>query len=350
VIFEDPIWSSLMIEKLDELKKQAREELGSVSDEAALQNLKARFLGKKGVITEILKGMKDLSPEERPKMGQLVNEAKTFVEELVESRLDSIREEKKNRSLFEERIDVTLPGKGLPVGAKHPVTQVMEEVVSIFERMGFEVAEGPEVETDYYNFEALNIPKNHPARDMQDTFYISDDVVLRTHTSPVQIRVMEKLKPPVKIIAPGRVYRNDSDVSHTPMFHQIEGLLVDEHVTFGDLKGVLTEFVRLVFGEGIGVRFRPSFFPFTEPSAEVDMQCMICGGKGCRVCKDTGWLEILGCGMVDPEVFKSVGYDSSKYSGFAFGMGIERITMLKFGINDIRLFFENDVRFLRQFT
>ncbi len=339
-----------MIEKLDELKKQAREELGSVSDEAALQNLKARFLGKKGVITEILKGMKDLSPEERPKMGQLVNEAKTFVEELVESRLDSIREEKKNRSLFEERIDVTLPGKGLPAGAKHPVTQVMEEVVSIFERMGFEVAEGPEVETDYYNFEALNIPKNHPARDMQDTFYISDDVVLRTHTSPVQIRVMEKLKPPVKIIAPGRVYRNDSDVSHTPMFHQIEGLLVDEHVTFGDLKGVLTEFVRLVFGEGIGVRFRPSFFPFTEPSAEVDMQCMICGGKGCRVCKDTGWLEILGCGMVDPEVFKSVGYDSSKYSGFAFGMGIERITMLKFGINDIRLFFENDVRFLRQFT
>ncbi|MGD9651336.1 MAG: phenylalanine--tRNA ligase subunit alpha [Candidatus Dadabacteria bacterium] len=339
-----------MIEKLDELKKQAREELGSVSDEAALQNLKARFLGKKGAITEILKGMKDLSPEERPKMGQLVNEAKSFVEELVESRLDSIREEKKNRSLFEERIDVTLPGKGLPVGAKHPVTQVMEEIVSIFERMGFEVAEGPEVETDYYNFEALNIPKNHPARDMQDTFYISDDIVLRTHTSPVQIRIMEKLKPPVKIIAPGRVYRNDSDVSHTPMFHQIEGLLVDERVTFGDLKGVLTEFVRLVFGEGIGVRFRPSFFPFTEPSAEMDMQCMICGGKGCRVCKDTGWLEILGCGMVDPEVYKSVGYDSSKYSGFAFGMGIERITMLKFGINDIRLFFENDARFLRQFA
>ena len=339
-----------MIEKLDELKKQAREELGSVSDEAALQNLKARFLGKKGAITEILKGMKDLSPEERPKMGQLVNEAKSFVEELVESRLDSLREEKKNRSLFEERIDVTLPGKGLPVGAKHPVTQVMEEIVSIFERMGFEVAEGPEVETDYYNFEALNIPKNHPARDMQDTFYISDDVVLRTHTSPVQIRIMVKLKPPVKIIAPGRVYRNDSDVSHTPMFHQIEGLLVDKRVTFGDLKGVLTEFVRLVFGEGIGVRFRPSFFPFTEPSAEMDMQCMICGGKGCRVCKDTGWLEILGCGMVDPEVYKSVGYDSSKYSGFAFGMGIERITMLKFGINDIRLFFENDARFLRQFA
>ena len=339
-----------MIEKLDELKKQAREELGSVSDEAALQNLKARFLGKKGAITEILKSMKDLSPEERPRMGQLVNEAKSFVEELVESRLDSIREEKKNRSLLEERIDVTLPGKGLPVGAKHPVTQVMEEIVFIFERMGFEVAEGPEVETDYSNLAALNIPKHHPARDMQDTFYISDDVVLRTHTSPVQIRVMEKLKPPVKIIAPGRVYRNDSDVSHTPMFHQIEGLLVDERVTFGDLKGVLTEFVRLVFGEGIGVRFRPSFFPFTEPSAEVDMQCMICGGKGCRVCKDTGWLEILGCGMVDPEVFKSVGYDSAKYSGFAFGMGIERITMLKFGINDIRLFFENDVRFLRQFT
>ena len=225
-----------------------------------------------------------------------------------------------------------------------------EEIISIFEKMGFEVAEGPEIETDYYNFEALNIPKNHPARDMQDTFYISDDVVLRTHTSPVQIRVMEKEEPPIKIIAPGRVYRCDSDVSHTPMFHQIEGLLVDKDITFGDLKGVLTEFLRLVFGEGLGVRFRPSFFPFTEPSAEVDIECVICEGKGCRVCKESGWLEILGCGMVDPEVFKSVNYDPEVYSGFAFGMGIERITMLKFGINDIRLFFENDIRFLKQFV
>lgn len=339
-----------MIEMLEGVKRQAEAELSSVQDEISLQNLKAKFVGRKGVITEILKGMKDIPDSDRPRMGKLINETKTFVEDLIERRLDELREEKKRRSLFEEKIDVTLPGRGMPVGARHPITQVMEEVTTIFERMGFEVAEGPEVETDYYNFEALNIPKNHPARDMQDTFYVSDEIVLRTHTSPVQIRVMEKRKPPVKVIAPGKVYRCDSDISHTPMFHQIEGLLVDEGVTFGDLKGVLTEFVRLVFGEGVGVRFRPSFFPFTEPSAEVDIACLICGGKGCRVCKNTGWLEILGCGMVDPEVFKSVGYDPDKYSGFAFGMGIERIAMLKFGINDIRLFFENDIRFLRQFT
>ncbi len=339
-----------MIDVLEDVKKQAEAELGSVDDEVSLQNLKAKFVGRKGVITEILKGMKDIPDSDRPRMGKLINETKTFVEDLIDNRLNEIRDEKKRRSLYEEKIDVTLPGRGMPVGARHPITQVMEEVTAIFERMGFEVAEGPEVETDYYNFEALNIPKNHPARDMQDTFYVSDEIVLRTHTSPVQIRVMEKRKPPVKVIAPGKVYRCDSDISHTPMFHQIEGLLVDEGVTFGDLKGVLTEFVRLVFGEGVGVRFRPSFFPFTEPSAEVDIACMICGGKGCRVCKNTGWLEILGCGMVDPEVFRSVGYDPDKYSGFAFGMGIERITMLKFGINDIRLFFENDIRFLRQFT
>jgi len=339
-----------MIDVLEEVKKQAEAELNSVNDEISLQNLKAKFVGRKGVITDILKGMKDIPDSDRPRMGKLINETKTFVEDLIDSRLNEIRDEKKRRSLYEEKIDVTLPGRGMPVGARHPITQVMDEVTAIFERMGFEVAEGPEVETDYYNFEALNIPKNHPARDMQDTFYVSDEIVLRTHTSPVQIRVMEKRKPPVKVIAPGKVYRCDSDISHTPMFHQIEGLLVDEGVTFGDLKGVLTEFVRLVFGEGVGVRFRPSFFPFTEPSAEVDIACLICGGKGCRVCKNTGWLEILGCGMVDPEVFKSVGYDPDKYSGFAFGMGIERIAMLKFGINDIRLFFENDIRFLRQFT
>lgn len=339
-----------MIEMLEDVKRQAEAELGTVNDEITLQNLKARFVGRKGVITEILKGMKDIPDSDRPRMGKLINETKTFVEELIERRLEAIRGEKKRRSLHEEKIDVTLQGRGMPIGARHPISQVMEEITTIFERMGFEVAEGPEVETDYYNFEALNIPKNHPARDMQDTFYISDEVVLRTHTSPVQIRVMEKRQPPVKIIAPGKVYRCDSDISHTPMFHQIEGLLVDDGVTFGDLKGVLTEFVRLVFGEGVGVRFRPSFFPFTEPSAEVDIACLICGGKGCRVCKNTGWLEILGCGMVDPEVFKSVGYDPEKYSGFAFGMGIERITMLKYGINDIRLFFENDLRFLKQFT
>ncbi|MCZ6527321.1 MAG: phenylalanine--tRNA ligase subunit alpha [Thermodesulfobacteriota bacterium] len=339
-----------MQEKLEDLKNQAQTELEQVSDEVSLQNLKAKFVGRKGVITEITKSMKDVSSEDRPKMGMLINEVKTYIEALFDEKSNHIKEEKKKRAIAEEKIDATLPGRNVSLGARHPVSQVMEEIVTIFERMGFEVAEGPEVETDYYNFEALNIPKDHPARDMQDTFYISDDVVLRTHTSPVQIRVMEKEEPPIKIIAPGRVYRCDSDVSHTPMFHQIEGLLVDKNVTFGDLKGVLTEFLRLVFGEGLGVRFRPSFFPFTEPSAEVDIECVICGGQGCRVCKDSGWLEILGCGMVDPEVFKSVNYDPEVYSGFAFGMGIERITMLKFGINDIRLFFENDVRFLRQFV
>ena len=338
-----------MQEKLQELKNQAQIELEQVADEVSLQNLKAKFVGRKGGITEIVKSMKDVLPQDRPKMGKLINEVKTFVETLFEEKSNQLKEDKKKRSIAEERIDVTLPGRSVSVGAKHPVSQVMEEIITIFERMGFEVAEGPEVETDYYNFEALNIPKNHPARDMQDTFYISDDVVLRTHTSPVQIRIMEKQEPPIKIIAPGRVYRCDSDVSHTPMFHQIEGLLVDKNVTFGDLKGVLTEFLRLMFGSSLGVRFRPSFFPFTEPSAEVDIECVICSGQGCRVCKDSGWLEILGCGMVDPEVFKSVKYDPEVYSGFAFGMGSERIAMLKFGINDIRLFFENDVRFLRQF-
>lgn len=339
-----------MQEKLQEVKDRAQSEIGQVSDEVSLQNLKAKFVGRKGVLTDILKGMKDVAAEDRPKMGVMINEVKSFVEELFDNKSHEIKEEKKKKAISEEKIDITLPARSFPVGSKHPVSQVMEEIVAIFERMGFEVAEGPEIETDHYNFEALNIPKNHPARDMQDTFYISDDIVLRTHTSPVQIRVMEKQEPPIKIIAPGRVYRCDSDVSHTPMFHQIEGLLVDKDITFGDLKGVLTEFLRLVFGESLGVRFRPSFFPFTEPSAEVDIECVICSGEGCRVCKESGWLEIMGCGMVDPEVFKGVNYDSEIYSGFAFGMGIERITMLKFGINDIRLFFENDVRFLRQFT
>jgi phenylalanyl-tRNA synthetase alpha chain len=339
-----------MKERLEEIKIEAEKELKGASDEVSLQNVKAKFLGRKGVITEFLKRMPEVPEAERPEMGRLINEAKRSIEDFFDRRFEEIKEEKKNLVLLKERVDITLPGRGICLGGEHPVTQVMEEIISIFERMGFDVAEGPEVELDYYNFEALNIPKDHPARDMQDTFYISDEVVLRTHTSPVQIRVMEKQKPPVKIIAPGKVYRCDSDISHTPMFHQIEGLLVDEHITFGDLKGVLIEFARLTFGSNTGVRFRPSFFPFTEPSAEVDIECVICGGKGCRVCKNSGWLEILGCGMVDPEVFKSVGYDPERYTGFAFGMGIERITMLKFGINDIRLFFENDIRFLRQFS
>ena len=338
-----------MKEKLEEIKNQLLQELQNIIDINSLSVLKSKYLGKKGEITNILKGMQDLSPQQRPLMGKLINEIKNNIEKHLNTKEDEINEEEKRKILEEEKIDVTLPPRGISIGTLHPITQVMNEIVEIFERMGFEVVEGPEIETDFYNFEALNIPKNHPARDMQDTFYISDDLVLRTHTSPVQIRVMEKQQPPIQIIAPGKVYRCDSDVSHTPMFHQVEGLLVNETVTFADLKGVLTEFCTIMFGEDTKVRFRPSFFPFTEPSAEVDIGCVICGTKGCRVCKDTGWLEILGCGMVDPEVFKSVNYDTTKYRGFAFGMGVERITMLKFGINDIRLFFENDLRFLNQF-
>lgn len=338
-----------MKEQLEEIKNHFLQELQNISDLNSLSILKSQYLGKKGAVTDILKGMKDLSAEQRPLMGKLVNEIKNEIENHLNAKEDEINEVEKRKILDEEKIDVTLPPRGSSIGTLHPITQVSNEIVEIFERMGFEVAEGPEIETDFYNFEALNIPKNHPARDMQDTFYISDDLVLRTHTSPVQIRVMEKQQPPIQIIAPGKVYRCDSDISHTPMFHQVEGLLVNNSVTFADLKGVLTEFCRIIFGEDTKVRFRPSFFPFTEPSAEVDIGCVICDGSGCRVCKDTGWLEILGCGMVDPQVFKSVGYDTTKYRGFAFGMGVERIAMLKFGIDDIRLFFENDLRFLKQF-
>lgn len=338
-----------MREKLEKAKEQIVSDLKDVSDEASLQQVKSRYLGKKGVITEVFREMRNLSPEEKKEAGKIVNEVKQYVESLLDTRLEEIRKIRKEKELHENQLDVTLPGRALPVGGKHPVTQIMDRIIHIFERMGFAIAFGPEVELDYYNFEALNIPRDHPARDMQDTFYISDEIVLRTHTSPVQIRVMQDKKPPVKIIAPGKVYRCDSDVSHTPMFHQIEGLLVDEDISFGNLKSVITQFVHLLFGRDTNVRFRPSFFPFTEPSAEVDIECSMCGGRGCRVCKETGWLEIMGCGMVDPEVFKSVNYDPEIYSGFAFGMGIERIAMLKYGINDIRLFFENDVRFLRQF-
>lgn len=339
-----------MKEILEEAKNGITEDLKGAEDENALQQIKSKYIGKKGVITELLKSMRDMTPEEKRKLGQVINVVKTDIEAKIEDKLSEIKEGIKARSLSQEEIDVTLPGRGLTAGAKHPICRVMDEIVYTFERMGFNVAEGPEVELDYYNFEALNIPKDHPARDMQDTFYITDDIVLRTHTSPVQIRVMQQQSPPVKIIAPGKVYRCDSDVSHTPMFHQIEGLLVDKNVTFGNLKSVVTQFIQLTFGKNTNVRFRPSFFPFTEPSAEVDIECSMCKGDGCRVCKQTGWLEIMGCGMVDPEVFKSVNYDPDVYSGFAFGMGVERITMLKYGINDIRLFFENDIRFLKQFV
>ncbi|PLX80779.1 MAG: phenylalanine--tRNA ligase subunit alpha [Desulfuromonas sp.] len=338
-----------MREKLLEIENQAVVELTGVGSEVDLQQIKARFLGRKGEITTIMKGMGQLTAEERPLVGALANQVKERLELLFADRLEALRAELQERQLKSERIDFTLPGRSQRSGHKHPITLVTEEIVAIFAAMGFGVAEGPEVEKDFYNFEALNIPKDHPARDMQDTFYIDDDIVLRTHTSPVQVRTMLGQQPPVRVIAPGTVYRRDSDLTHSPMFHQVEGFLVDRQVTFGDLKGVLTTFINEFFGKELGVRFRPSFFPFTEPSAEVDIQCVICGGGGCRVCKQSGWLEILGSGMIDPEVFKSVGYDPEVYSGFAFGMGIERIAMLRYGVNDLRLFYENDLRFLRQF-
>jgi phenylalanyl-tRNA synthetase alpha chain len=338
-----------MREKLEELLARAVDSMNVSDSEAALQDIRVRYLGRKGELTAIMKGMGQLSAEERPQVGAIANRVKEEIEKLFEHRLSKIRSAEIALRLERERIDITLPGRRSFPGSKHPITLVTEEIVEIFSALGFAVEEGPEIEKDFYNFEALNMPKDHPARDMQDTFYISDEVVLRTHTSPVQIRTMLRHAPPVRVIAPGTVYRRDSDLTHSPMFHQIEGFLVDRRVTFGDLKGILTAFVNQFFGGGVGVRFRPSFFPFTEPSAEVDIQCVICGGRGCRVCKNSGWLEILGSGMIDPEVFKAVHYDPENYSGFAFGMGLERIAMLKFGVNDLRLFFENDLRFLRQF-
>lgn len=339
----------VMNDQLAALEQAAAQAAGEATGEHDLQQVKARFLGRKGELTAIMKGVGALPAEQRPLIGALANEVKERLEILFDSRFAALRAVELQRRLAAERIDVTLPGRRIRHGSRHPITQVTEELVGIFASLGFGVAEGPEVERDFYNFEALNIPRDHPARDMQDTFYVSDDVVLRTHTSPVQVRTMMNQAPPVRVVAPGTVYRRDSDITHSPMFHQIEGFLVDRNVTFGDLKGILTTFINEYFGTGTGVRFRPSFFPFTEPSAEVDIQCVICGGSGCRVCKQSGWLEILGSGMIDPEVFKSVGYDPETYTGFAFGMGIERIAMLKYGVNDLRLFYENDLRFLRQF-
>ncbi len=338
-----------MKQRLEELLASAKQSIAQAADEAGLQDVRVGILGRKGAMTALMKGMGGLSPEERPVIGSMVNTIKSELEQLIEARQALLREAGISSRLAQEVIDVTLPGRRATRGSKHPITLVMEDISEIFGSLGFGIAEGPEIEKDFYNFEALNMPKDHPARDMQDTFYINDDVVLRTHTSPVQIRTMLDHEPPVRVIAPGTVYRCDSDITHSPMFHQVEGFLVDKHVTFGDLKGILTEFITRYFGADVGVRFRPSFFPFTEPSAEVDMQCVMCAGAGCRVCKNSGWLEILGSGMIDPEVFKSVGYDPEKYSGFAFGMGVERIAMLKYGVNDLRLFFENDLRFLKQF-
>ena len=338
-----------MKDRLAQLQNEAEAWLQTAASQKELQDVRVRVLGKKGALTEIMKGMRDLAPEDRPAVGNLINTLKDRFEREFAARQDSLQQKEIADKLAKERIDVTLPGRKAVTGSLHPITLVTDEVVEIFSRLGFSVAEGPEIEEDFYNFEALNIPKDHPARDMQDTFYIADDLVLRTHTSPVQVRTMLQQPPPVRVIAPGTVYRRDSDLTHSPMFHQVEGLLVDEHVTFGDLKGVLTHFLGEFFGEGLGVRFRPSFFPFTEPSAEVDISCVICGGSGCRVCGGSGWLEILGCGMVDPAVYSYVNYDADKLSGFAFGMGLERLAMLKYGVNDLRLFFENDVRFLKQF-
>jgi phenylalanyl-tRNA synthetase alpha chain len=338
-----------MKEKLEVLLQQAIVELDNTDSEEALQELRVRYLGKKGLLTAIMKGLGDVPATERPSLGQAANNVKDSIEEKLKTKLAIIRDEKKSEKLRKERIDVTLPGRRRPIGTKHPITLVTEEITEIFAGLGFQVAEGPEIELDYYNFEALNIPKDHPARDMQDSFYISENILLRTHTSPVQIRTMLKQAPPIRIIAPGTVYRCDSDATHSPMFHQIEGLLVDKGISFGDLKGILTIFVNQYFGKDTGVRLRPSFFPFTEPSAEVDIACVMCKGKGCRICKNTGWLEILGAGMVDPEVFRHVKYDSESNTGFAFGMGIERIAMLRYGIKDMRLLFENDIRFLNQF-
>jgi phenylalanyl-tRNA synthetase alpha chain len=339
-----------MKERLIECKQEAEKELAASASEDDVLALKVKYLGRKeGRLTLLLRELSGIPKEERPFVGKLANEIKETLEQKITQALSTIHEKKKGDYLAQEKIDVTLPGRKVQRGRLHPVTLILEEIIEIFINMGFEVVEGPEAELDWYNFGALNIPDNHPARDMHDTFYLGKEILLRTHTSPVQIRTMENSPPPIRIIAPGKVYRCDSDISHTPMFHQIEGLMVEEGISFADLKGVLTLFLHRVFGEETPIRFRPSFFPFTEPSAEVDIRCAVCRGKGCRVCSQSGWLEILGSGMVHPEVFRNVNYDPERISGFAFGMGIERIAMLKFGIDDIRIFYENDQRFLQQF-
>ncbi len=330
-----------------EAQVQAVKEEALASVEGAgpgrIKELRTLYLGRKGKVAALFREFKDLPPDERREAGRSLNELKSFLDSLFEEAAKEKKVEEK------DRVDVTLPGRRPLIGGMHPVTSTIREICEIFLGLGYSVVEGPEVELDYYNFEALNIPRDHPARDMQDTFYVSPNVVLRTHTSPMQVRVMEKTKPPVRVVCPGRVYRRDSDPTHSPMFHQVEGLYVDENVSFAELKGTLIAFLKEIFGENVGVRFRPSFFPFTEPSAEVDIECVMCRGAGCGLCKDTGWLEILGSGMVNPRVFEMVGYDTARYRGFAFGLGVERIAMLKLGIDNIRLFFENDLRFLAQF-
>ena len=337
------------MENLEALKQQALTDIEKADDLASLDEVRVAYLGKKGQITGLLKGLGKLSAEERPKAGAEINVVKQDLQEKINEARQVMEQAEINRQLEAETVDVTLPGRGQQSGGLHPVTKTIERISEFFTDLGFESVEGPEIEDDYHNFEALNIPAHHPARAMHDTFYINEHTVLRTHTSPVQVRTMESEEPPIRVICPGRVYRCDSDLTHTPMFHQVEGLLIDEDVSFADLKGTVEEFLKVFFEKELAVRFRPSYFPFTEPSAEVDIQCVMCGGEGCRVCSHTGWLEVMGCGIVHPEVFKHSKIDTEKYTGFAFGMGVERLAMLRYGVNDLRLFFENDLRFLEQF-
>ena len=337
-----------MKEMLEKIKAEAAAKLGEAN--ADLEAIRVQYLGKKGELTQVLRGMGQLSAEERPIVGQMANEVRAYIENLIEEKKASAATEAMAKKLLEETVDVTMPVEPITVGSRHPLSQVQSELEDIFIGLGFEIVEGPEVEYDYYNFQALNIPENHPARDTQDTFYITDNILLRSQTSPMQIRAMEQKKPPLRIISPGRVYRADEvDATHSPVFHQIEGLVIDENISIGDLKGTLDTFAQRLYGKGVTTRFRPSFFPFTEPSAEVDLTCAACGGKGCRMCKGTGWIEVLGAGMVNPKVLEMCGIDSKKYSGFAFGMGVERITLLKYNIPNLRYLYENDLRFLTQY-
>ncbi len=340
-----------MEHELYEMQAKALEEVTSAKNLDELNDIRVRYLGKKGNLTGVLRGMGSLQPTERPRIGQIANEVRDKIEFQLNNRIAAIKEHLKKQQLDADKLDITMPGSAFEVGRLHPITLVTRQIEDVFLGLGFSIAQGPEVESDYYNFEALNLPKDHPARDMQDTFFISPEVLLRTHTSPVQVRTMEKAAPsvPIKIIAPGKVYRRDDDATHSPMFHQIEGLAIDRRITMSDLRGVLQIFAEEIFGAETKTRFRPSYFPFTEPSAEVDISCVICGGIGCRTCSHSGWLEILGCGMVHPRVLEMSGYNSEEVTGFAFGMGVERIAMLKYGIDDLRVLFDNDKRFLKQF-
>lgn len=339
------------MDHLPTLVSEARDAIQASQDVAALEELRVRYLGKKGEVTALLKGLGKLSAEERPAAGERINQAKQTLASEIDAKRQQLESAALNARLAAERIDVTLPGRNQASGGLHPVTRTLERIENLFTRIGYDVAVGPEIEDDYHNFEALNIPAHHPARGMADTFYFDATRLLRTHTSPVQVRTMKESEPPIRIVCPGRVYRSDSDLTHTPMFHQVEGLLVDEGVSFADLKGTIEDFLQAFFErDDLSVRFRPSYFPFTEPSAEVDIQCVMCSGSGCRVCSHSGWLEVMGCGMVHPEVFRHSGIDTERYTGFAFGMGAERLAMLRYGVNDLRLFFENDLRFLRQFA